>query len=187
MSHTQIKGGDDVVTFLKSQHEQIKALFGQVIASTGSAREEAFNHLRRLLAVHETAEEQIVHPRAKRELPDGEAIVGDRLQEEHEAKEALAEIEKLDVDSTEFETKIRKLQADVIAHAEAEEHKVFDKLAAVLDDETLERMRKAVEVAEKMAPTHPHPAAGESAVANTLAGPFASMVDRAKDMLSGKK
>lgn len=187
MAHTQIKSGQDVVTFLKTQHEQIKVLFEQVASTTGSVREEAFDQLRRLLAVHETAEEQIVHPRAKRELAEGQAIVGDRLTEEHKAKEVLAELEKMQMDSTEFETKFRKLQADVIAHAEAEEHKEFEKLASQLDDETLERMRKAVEVAEKTAPTHPHPKAGESAVANTLAGPFASMMDRAKDMLTGKK
>jgi hemerythrin superfamily protein len=187
MATTKINSGQDVVTFLKAQHEQIKALFEQVASATGSARQEAFDQLRRLLAVHETAEEQIVHPRAKRELPEGEAVVGDRLEEEHKAKEVLAELEKMQMDSTEFETKLRKLQADVIAHAEAEEHKEFERLAGQLDEQTLERMRKAVEVAEKTAPTHPHPKAGESAIANTLAGPFASMMDRAKDMMTGRK
>lgn len=187
MAQKQISNGQDVVTFLKAQHEQIKTLFEQVASSSGSARREAFDQLRRLLAVHETAEEEIVHPRAKRQLAGGEAIVAERLEEEHKAKEVLAELEKMQVDSTEFETKLRKLQADVIAHAEAEEHKEFDKLASQFDDETLERMRKAVEMAERTAPTHPHPRAGESAAANLLAGPFASMIDRVKDMISGRK
>jgi hypothetical protein len=47
-------------------------------------------------------------------------------------------------------------------------------------------MRRAVEVAEATAPTHPHPGV-ESAPANMLAGPFASMLDRARDMITGKK
>jgi hemerythrin superfamily protein len=185
MTVTQIDTANDVVGFLKQQHEQIKSLFAQVLASSGSEREETFVDLRRLLAVHETAEEEIVHPRAKHEIANGDAVVDARLKEEHEAKETLAELEKLDVDSPEFETKLRSLQADVIEHAEAEEHQEFDKLGAALDDEQLGRMRKAVELAEKMAPTRPH-AGVESAGANMLAGPFAMMMDRAKDAISGK-
>jgi hemerythrin superfamily protein len=185
MSMTQIDSARDVVGFLKGQHEQIKSLFEQVLASSGSDREEAFVQLRRLLAVHETAEEEIVHPRAKREIANGDAVVDARLKEEHEAKEVLAELEKLDVASPEFETKLRSLQADVIEHAEAEEHQEFDQLGSELDDEQLERMRKAVEFAEKMAPTRPH-AGVESAGANMMAGPFAMMMDRARDAISGK-
>ncbi|HEU5007121.1 MAG TPA: hemerythrin domain-containing protein [Jatrophihabitantaceae bacterium] len=185
MSMTQIDSARDVVSFLKSQHEQIKAGFEQVLASTGDDREEAFVHLRRLLAVHETAEEEIVHPRAKREIANGDAVVDARLKEEHEAKETLSELEKLDVASPEFETKLRTLQADVLEHAEAEEHQEFDKLESELDDDQLERMRKAVALAEKMAPTRPH-AGVESAGANMMAGPFAMMLDRARDAISGK-
>jgi hemerythrin superfamily protein len=185
MTQTQVANARDVVSFLKAQHEQIKGLFEQVLKSTGSEREQAFLELRRLLAVHETAEEEIVHPRAKRELSDGESVVSARLQEEHQAKEVLAELEKLDVESTEFETKFRKFQQDVVAHAEAEEHQEFEKLQDELDDGQLERMRNAVRLAEAMAPTRPHPGV-ESAPANLLAGPFAMMLDRARDAITGK-
>lgn len=185
MTETQVENARDVVSFLKAQHEQIKAMFQKVITSVGSEREQAFLDLRRLLAVHETAEEEIVHPRAKSELSDGDAVVDARLREEHEAKEALTELEKLEVDSTEFETKFRTLQADVVAHAEAEEHQEFERLAAELDAATLERMRNAVRMAEAMAPTRPHPGV-ESPGANALAGPFAMMLDRARDAINGK-
>jgi hemerythrin superfamily protein len=185
MTQTHVESAQDVVSFLKGQHEQIKQLFGQVIAAQGSQREQAFLELRRLLAVHETAEEEIVHPRAKRELAEGDAVVADRLREEHEAKESLAELEKLDIESTDFETKFRKLQADVIAHAEAEEHQEFEKLRDELDETQLERMRNAVRMAESMAPTRPH-AGVESAAANMMAGPFAMMLDRARDAIKGK-
>ncbi len=183
---TTMDNAHDVVSFLKAQHEQIKSLFAEVKASAGTDREEAFTALRRLLAVHETAEEEIVHPRAKREIADGESVVSARLQEEHEAKETLAELEKLELDSTEFETKFAQFERDVVAHAEAEEHQEFDQLAQELDDAQLERMRNAVKLAEKMAPTHPHPGV-ESQAENMLAGPFAMMLDRAKDLITGKR
>jgi hemerythrin superfamily protein len=176
--------GEDVVEFLKAQHERIKSLFGEVLDSKGEDREELFVQLRRLLAVHETAEEEIVHPRA-RELPDGEQVVAARLDEEHQAKEALRDLEKLDVDSAEFDEMFRKLSRDVLAHAEAEEQKEFAALAKALQERELQRMRNAVEFAERIAPTRPHPGV-ESAGANMLAGPFAMMIDRARDAIHGK-
>jgi hemerythrin superfamily protein len=179
----KIDSAQDVVAFLKSQHEEIKGLFTQVAAAHGEQRKELFTDLRRLLAVHETAEEEIVHPRAKSELDNGEAVVAARLAEENEAKQVLTELEKLDVDSAEFEQKFANFRQDVIAHAEAEESEEFSQLAAQLDDGQLARMRKAAELAEKTAPTHPH-AGVESQAANLAVGPFAAMLDRAKDLIS---
>ena len=87
--------------------------------------------------------------------------------------------------TAEFETKLRALERDVLAHAEHEENEELPGLAAKLDKEKLVRMRKAVQLAESFAPTRPH-AGIESAAANFLVGPFASMMDRARDALSKK-
>lgn len=182
---TWINSGTDVVTFLEEQHEQIELLFERVTMTQGSEREKAFYALRRLLAVHETAEEEIVHPAARRGLPDGEAVVEARLREENEAKQMLASLEDLDVDSAEFSSRFMALRASVLAHAEAEETFEFERLGSVIDPKRLETMRKAAEFAEAVAPTRPHPGV-ESAAGNLLAGPFASMLDRARDALSGK-
>lgn len=182
---TMISSGIDVVAFLKEQHEQIKAGFEQVRASAGEQRKTQFVALRRLLAVHETAEEEIVHPAARRALANGDVIVDARLQEENEAKKVLAELEDLDVSSAEFERQFVLLQSSVLLHARAEEENEFERLADELDTDRLEKMRKAVTFAESVAPTRPHPGI-ESAAANMLAGPFASMLDRARDAISGK-
>ncbi len=141
--------------------------------------------MRRTLAVHETAEEEIVHPAARRALPNGPVVVEARLREENAAKTALTKLEKLDVDSAEFETAFRALKADVLAHADAEEREEFDRLGDKLEPARLEGMRKAVEIAESVAPTRQH-AGVESATANLFVGPFASMLDRTRDALSGK-
>jgi len=180
-----ISNSIDVVAFLKEQHQQIKAMFKEVRSTQGDARKEAFFALRRLLAVHETAEEEIIHPAARKALPSGDAVVDIRLQEEHKAKKQLAAIEELELDSLQFEAQITLLEADVIAHAEAEERQEFEPLGNSLDAQRLERMRKAVSFAERVAPTRPH-AGVESQAANILAGPFASMLDRARDALTGK-
>lgn len=181
---TMIESGTDVVSFLKEQHRQVKQGFEEVIASKGETRTTAFAKLRRLMAVHETAEEEIVHPVARRNLPDGNAIVDARLREEKDAKRLLGVLEVLEVDSAEFDDRIRQLMKAVVAHADAEEKEELARLASSLDQSKLDRMRRAVTFAEAVAPTHPH-AGIESATANLLAGPFVAMIDRARDAITG--
>ncbi|ORA19412.1 hemerythrin domain-containing protein [Mycobacterium arosiense] len=175
----------DVVDFLVSQHQQIKAMFAETLQASGEARQKAFVELRRLLAVHETAEEEIVHPRAKRKISGGATVVDERLHEEHEAKTVLQKLEKLDVDSDEFARELTRLRDAVIQHAEHEERDEFSRLGEELSGDELERMGRAAKLAEAIAPTRPH-AGVESQVANLAAGPFAAMLDRARDAIIGK-
>lgn len=183
MPNTFVQSTDDVVKFLKDQHNLIKDMFDEVFsASTAKAREKAFVELRQLLAVHETAEEMVVHPRVRREVADGDEIVDARLHEEHAAKEQLSKLESMDVESDEFMTELAKFRDAVVDHAEHEEHEEFDKLHRKLDADELERMVKAVQAAEAIAPTRPHPGV-ESAGLNFVVGPFASMLDRARDLI----
>lgn len=184
MVETFVKSTDDVVDFLKHQHNQIKDTFEEVLhASDPKARESAFTELRQLLAVHETAEEMVVHPRARREVADGDSIVDARLAEEHEAKEQLSALEKMDIGSAEFLAELTKFRDAVVAHAEREEAEEFSRLQSELDGDDLKRMAGAVQAAEAIAPTRPHPGV-ESAKLNFAVGPFASLLDRARDAIS---
>ena len=183
MVETFVQSTDDVVKFLKDQHNLIKDMFDEVLsASEDKAREKAFIDLRKLLAVHETAEEMVVHPRARGEIANGDEIVDARLKEEHEAKEQLSKLESMDIASKQFITELTKFRDAVIDHAEHEETEEFDKLQRKLDSGDRERMAKAVLAAEAIAPTRPHPGV-ESAKLNFAAGPFASMLDRARDLI----
>lgn len=173
----------DVVQLLVDQHEQIKKLFQTVVDVSGKDREAAFFDLRRMLAVHETAEEEIVHPRVRRNLGDGDPIADARIREERAAKQQLVELESLDVDSPEFVEKFADLRAAVLRHAQAEESEEFPLLKGELGAKQLDRMTTALRLAESVAPTRPHPSL-ELAGEHALAGPFASMLDRARDLIS---
>ena len=185
MADAAVETPNDVVRFLVRQHEQIKSLFAETLAASGKAREQAFVELRRLLAVHETAEEEIVHPRAKRKIPNGDKIVEARLDEENEAKTVLSELEKLDVDDQSFTDTLTTLRDAVVGHAEQEEKQELVRLEQELGADELEQLGRAVKLAEAIAPTRPH-AGVESQIANLFAGPFAAMVDRARDTIIGK-
>jgi len=181
---TFVQSTDDVVDFLIGQHNLIKDMFDDVLCASGSsAREKAFVDLRQLLAVHETAEEVVVHPRARGDIDGGDEIVDARLREEHGAKEQLAAIEKTDIDSAEFIDAVTALRDAVIEHAEHEEAEEFSRLQRNLEPEDLRRMVAAVQAAQAIAPTRPHPGV-ESAKLNLTLGPFASMFDRARDAIA---
>src|SRR5205814_7092670 len=137
----------------------------------GEAKRELFEDLVRLLAVHETAEETVVHPAARRKIESGEEVVEQRLEEEDRAKKELADLYDLGVDSPEFDARLEKFAAEVIDHASKEESEEFLRLRASVDADMLRRMAGALKAAEKAAPTRPHKAAPESAAGNLLAGP----------------
>lgn len=182
MSEMLVETPKDVVKFLKAQHALIEDMFDEVLsASDTEARETAFVALRQLLAVHETAEEMIVHPRVRGQ--GGDELVDARLHEEHDSKEQLSSIEKLDIDSKEFIAELTKLRDAVLEHAEHEENEEFTHLERDLDANERELMTKAVQAAEAIAPTRPHPGV-ESAKLNFAVGPFASLLDRARDLIS---
>jgi hypothetical protein len=178
----------DVIRVLLEQHARIRDLFADVKSADGEHKQQAFDELRALLAVHETAEEMMVHPRVRRKVESGtvdvQAVVDARLAEEHDSKVALSELEKLDIDTADFSKGLIHLQAAVLEHAEKEETEEFPLLAEHLEASELERMAVAVQVAERIAPTHPHPGV-ESAAMNFAVGPFASLLDRARDALRG--
>lgn len=171
---------DDVVAMLMRQHGDIRNLFDEVEQSSGDARRDAFRRLVRLLAVHETAEEEVVHPFARRGFPGGEQVVEDRLQEEKAAKEALADLDALDTDDPTFMPQLMKLRRDVQHHARAEERYEFTHIRRSTGSARLASMARGVRAAEAMAPTRPHPGV-ESAGANMALGPLAALMDRTKD------
>jgi hypothetical protein len=185
----QTKAGSeqDVIDLLIDQHGQIKSLFAEIPASSGAQKKRLFYDLVRLLAVHEAAEEQVVHPAARRKIDNGEPIVSARLAEEDEAKHALAELYDLGVDHPDFDVRLREFGEDVVRHATAEETEEFAQMRAKLSRDELVRMAGLVRAAEAAAPTRPHPATGESAAANMIMGPPLALFDRIRDAVRDRR
>jgi hemerythrin superfamily protein len=116
---------DDVVDLLLAQHQEIRRLFAETEGTGGQARAESFDRLRRLLAVHETAEEQVLHPEARRTLDDGDQVVDARLDEENQAKRMLEDLERVGPDAPNFLILLEQLKQAVLEHAEHEERDEF--------------------------------------------------------------
>jgi len=172
----------DLVDQLLEQHELVRrAINGVAQTTTAESRQEAFDALRELLARHETAEEMIVRP-LTRDIDNGVAVAQARMEEENESKQVLAELENLDIASVEFARTFETFAKSVLEHAIAEETYEFPLLRR-LDAEKLETAERQFLLAEKMAPTHPHPSTRSTAM-NFVAGPLAAVADRARDAVS---
>jgi iron-sulfur cluster repair protein YtfE (RIC family) len=171
------------IDFLLAQHEQITQLIGATQTGPVETRQQSFDQLRELLAVHETAEELVLRPVTRKEVPGGEDIADARIGEENMSKDILADLEKLDPTTEEFATVFASFAADVAKHAHNEETYEFPLVREHQDETALSAMGEQLEKAEKSAPTHPHPSA-RSTTANAVLGPFAAMVDKVRDALS---
>jgi hemerythrin superfamily protein len=171
----------DVIGILLQQHAQIRDMFDGVMSADGKQKQQRFDELRGLLAVHETAEEMVLRPVS--EGAAGKDVAKARNDEEAQANVVLKELEKLDVTSTEFDTKLAGFRKSVEDHAEAEETQEFPQVLSSCDESRREAMGRMVKAAEAVGPTHPHPSAAGSPTAQWMTGPFASLVDRTRDAI----
>jgi Hemerythrin HHE cation binding domain len=177
------QGADvDVVDLLLTQHARIEELFTLVAGSAGEDKRDAFEDLVRLLAVHETAEDEVVHPLSRQLVDGGDPLIDDRLDEERRAKEMLNSLIKAGVTDEGFDAALLLLRNAVLTHARYEERYEFTALRAKAPAGQLRAMAAAVRAAEAVAPTRPHPGA-ESAKANLAAGPVLAIADRVRDLI----
>lgn len=170
-----------MIGILLEQHARIRDLFSDVKTADGVHKRQAFDELRALLAVHETAEEMVLRPVAQDVA--GEAEADARNHEEEAANKVLADLEKMDVSGAEFDAVFARFEQAVIDHAEHEEREEFPSVIRECAADRRKGMGTMLRAAEKIAPTHPHPGAAGSPMAQWTVGPFASLVDRTKDAL----
>jgi hypothetical protein len=174
-----------VLAVLYDQHARIRELFEFVQSAEGPARQLVFDRLRELLAVHEAGEELVVRPVTSRIA--GKDVADARNQEEADAARVLAELEKLDVAGAEFARMITEFEKAVSDHAEHEEAEEFPRILAEVSAQDQLKMGERLETAEKIASPHPHPLVAGSPIAQATLGPFAALLDKAKDAYSARR
>jgi hemerythrin superfamily protein len=170
----------DLATAIRQDHELVKELF-ITCERGGDAGREAWEGLVRLLAVHETAEEEVLYPTVRGLGGEAEGAVKARLAEEDQAKKELSELEKMGPDAPEFHARFVEFRRAVLDHAEHEEREILPRLSQAGDADLVRKLASAFMFAKAVAPTHPHPHAPESAIGNMVLGPAVAIMDRARD------
>jgi hemerythrin superfamily protein len=136
----------NAIELLKADHEKVKSLFKQAEAEGGN-NWELFKKIKEELDVHTHIEEEILYPRIK-EVEELTDIVLEGVEEHHQAKVVMREMEALSKDSEKFEPKMMVLMENVEHHIKEEEEEMFPKIEKLIAEEELEELGRRLE-AEK--------------------------------------
>lgn len=176
----------DIVDLLVQDHHEVNGLFGRFKQSSKpETQSELAKEIVRELSIHAAIEEQFVYPMVRRSVDGGDELADHAIEEHHEVKELLSDIEKLNPDQAEFAEKMDKVMAAVTEHVEEEEGEVLPELKDATSADKREKIGSLADKAKSLVPTHPHPLVPGNATAQLLAGPWAGMADRVRDLLAG--
>jgi hemerythrin superfamily protein len=181
----------DVIEILEHDHREVEQMFSELESLRGASTEEDRSRRKELteqvtieLVRHSVAEEVLVYPRVEDKV--GEEEVEHAREEHAEAEETLQRLEKLDADSPDFDDELATLMKEIRHHIEDEEGEMFAHMRQRIDADELRSLGEQVEAFKKVAPTRPHPNVPNTAGARLAAGPAASLIDRMRDLATGR-
>ena len=181
----------DVIEVLEHDHREVEEMFSELESLRGASTEEDKQRRKDLteqvtieLVRHSVAEEVLVYPKVEAQVSKEEV---EHAREEHaEAEETLQRLEKLDADDPKFDDELKTLMDEIRHHIEDEEGEMFAHMRQEIDPDELRKLGARVEAFKKVAPTRPHPNVPNTPGARTAAGPAASLIDRMRDLASGR-
>jgi hemerythrin superfamily protein len=180
--------GGNVIEELKADHREVQDLFDQINAlPPGDARRrEIADRFTIELVRHSVAEEMYLYPAVRRHVDGGDAMADKELADHAKVERMLKQLEGLDADRSGFDSLVAGIISEVVTHVTDEENRLLPALAAACSPEQLNELGEKIRSAKDKAPTRPHPNAPTSPPMNKLLAPGAGLVDRARDMLSGR-
>ncbi|MFF3286987.1 hemerythrin domain-containing protein [Streptomyces sp. NPDC003023] len=180
--------GGNVIQELTADHREVDQMFTEIEArSTGdSRRRELADELTKELVRHSVAEEEHLYPAVRRFVDDGDDLADEETADHAEVERMLKELEGCQADDPRFDTLVSQLKVKVTAHVADEENRLFPLLAESCSPELLMDLGEKVRRAKASAPTRPHPSAPSTPPANKLLAPGMGMVDRVRDLLTGR-
>jgi hemerythrin superfamily protein len=172
----------DAITLLKNDHRAVEKLFKAFEGAGERAlktKADIVHGIVSELSVHAQAEEQVLYPAIRTEVPDTEEMVLESLEEHHIVKWVLSELEDMSPEDERFAAKVTVLIENVRHHVDEEEHDLFPRVRASLGRKQLSDIGAVLERAKKTASKRPHPRAADTPPANAVAGLVSGVMNRA--------
>jgi hemerythrin superfamily protein len=180
--------GGDVIEELTADHREVDDLFDRIeqVAPDASERKRLVDHVTIELVRHLVAEEEHLYPAVRDHVPRGNALADKEIADHARVEVLLKDLEGRDVDALDFNHLVLKLRTEVKAHAQDEEDNLFVLLRASCPPALLLDLGDRVRDSKKTAPTRPHPHAPSSPMARKLLTPGIGLVDRVRDLVTGR-
>jgi hypothetical protein len=157
-------------------------------ATRGQARLESAEVLEKRViecSKHEAAEEQYLWPTVRDRVPDGDQLADQDINQETDAKEVLARLEKLSPGQAEFSELLSTYIPAAREHIGYEEDVVWPALQEVLTAAEAEDLGNDIAIAKEIAPIRPHPHFPPQPGVLKTAGSAVAAADKVRDELSG--
>jgi hemerythrin superfamily protein len=171
----------DAIEIIEADHRAVERLFQQLTSSTGGEdRQRIGEQIVCSLSIHATVEEQLLYPRARMLLKD-DALVDHAIEEHSDLKQVLDRLDGTAPDDAGFVEGFTEAEKLVHEHVLEEESRLLPRLRGAATGDELRRLGRAIEMAKKAAPTHPHPHAPSKPPFNLVLGPIVGIVDKVRD------
>ncbi|MFF8846321.1 hemerythrin domain-containing protein [Streptomyces sp. NPDC015127] len=180
--------GGNVIGELTTDHREVDALFERIdgLPAADPKRRELADQLTLELVRHSVAEEQYLYPAVRRYVDGGDDLADQELADHAEIEHMLKELEACRPVDDRFDALLAGLRTSVTSHVQEEENRLFPLLADSCSANALDELGGKIRSAKSAAPTRPHPSGADSAPANKILAPGASMVDQLRDILTGR-
>jgi hemerythrin superfamily protein len=122
--------GQDAISLLTQDHENVKALFeqyDQLSDRSRASKKKLATQICLELTKHATAEEEIFYPAVRASAGDAEDMVDEAIVEHASAKELIAQILSMAPDEDLYDAKVKVLCEQIEHHVEEEEGEMFPK------------------------------------------------------------
>jgi hemerythrin-like domain-containing protein len=177
----------DVLAQVIRDHREVEERFQQFElyddTSAVGLKRDMFDKISRALSIHVMAEEQVIYPIVRAEIPGGAALADEALADHRQVAEALVALGRMAPTDAGFVVGVNALAGAVRRHVADEERELLPLLAKHLRAPRLQELGKAFTFAETVAPTRPHPGLPDRPPANVVVGLATSLVDRVRDVV----
>jgi hemerythrin-like domain-containing protein len=137
------------------------------------------------ITVHSLAEEIVLYPVLKSELPNGEMIYNTSIQEHRQLKEDLYKAQNLDANDIEFRNRVKQVMDDLLKHIEKEEKEVLPLLDKHVSLNKRVELGNQFERRKLIVPTKSHPSAPDQpSLVNSIISILTSPIDKFRDLFS---
>jgi hemerythrin superfamily protein len=180
--------GRSIIDVLDREHNKVATLCEELLEGEMSSerRQRIASVVVAELSRHVSAERQYLYPTVRALLPDGDALAEVGTAEDTTLLHLLKQLEGTSPDDPYHAKVADEVAAQFLRHRDSAAEQLLQPLREAATDEQLIRLGNRIEMVEEAAPTRPHPGAPVKPPWNTVVDPALGVIDKARDVLTGR-
>jgi hemerythrin superfamily protein len=112
----------DIIELVLQDHHEVEQLFDKLQSAKGpDTQAKLFAQVKAELERHAAAEEKVLYPRVRKDVPDGREETKDAIEEHDQIRESLKEVQEHDAGTELFTLAVAQLVATTKHHVGVEE------------------------------------------------------------------